>query len=312
MDTTRAIKTLEGIFRIVEAGEKGYAVSAANVNNPGLKILFKSYAQQRARYKEDVLANLKRLGGDAKPRSSFRGILHRGRMDIFAAMSAGNEEREKVVLKEITVGEQAAVRTYERALAEPLPADTVDMLKRQFAEITVVAQRIKLMRGHEGKRLLVRLFNTDENVDGAIRELRSAGLYLDTLERMPIPIATDLYNGRGTTVFETSLSGAAGGALWGSLIGALAGFGADSAANLAPLGALPAQHIWPLIALAGIGGGGLVGSLLGAAIGLGISEADDYLYAQSKDYGKVILLTMVEGTHALEAVRILAHIPNPA
>ncbi len=44
----RASKALDYLYRIVEAGEKGYAVAAANVDNRGLKLLFKSYAQQRA------------------------------------------------------------------------------------------------------------------------------------------------------------------------------------------------------------------------------------------------------------------------
>ena len=116
MPTDRVLRSLSYLHRIVEAGEKGYAVSATNVNNQGLKILLKSYAQQRARFKSEIHSEIQRLGGEVKIRSSIRGILHRGRIDIFAALTIGNREREGVVLKEILIGEKIALQTYKSIL----------------------------------------------------------------------------------------------------------------------------------------------------------------------------------------------------
>ncbi|MEW5829312.1 MAG: DUF2383 domain-containing protein, partial [Chloroflexota bacterium] len=112
---------LSVLYRILEAGEKGYAVSAANVSNRGLKTMLKSYARQRAGFKSEVLMELRRLAGDARVRRSLRGFLHRGRITIFATLTISSDEREKVVLKEVSTGERAALRTYEKILKGGLP-----------------------------------------------------------------------------------------------------------------------------------------------------------------------------------------------
>src|SRR5690349_23527388 len=86
MNNSAVIKTLASLYKIVEAGEKGYAVASANVNNRALKLFFSSYAQQRLNFKEEIFTEMERLGGSHKPRSSLLGIIHRGRIDIFATM----------------------------------------------------------------------------------------------------------------------------------------------------------------------------------------------------------------------------------
>jgi len=47
MNNLSTRKALVYLYKIVEAGEKGYAVVASNVKNRALKILFQSYSQQR-------------------------------------------------------------------------------------------------------------------------------------------------------------------------------------------------------------------------------------------------------------------------
>ena len=47
------------------------------------------------------------------PGGSVPAIVHRGRMNIFAALTIGERSRERVVLREILVGERAAVTAYE-------------------------------------------------------------------------------------------------------------------------------------------------------------------------------------------------------
>jgi uncharacterized protein (TIGR02284 family) len=307
MNTQRLIKVLGNLYKIVEAGEKGYAVSAANVNNQGLKFLFKSYAQQRARYKSEILSELKRYGGSVRLKSSFRGLLHRGRIDIFAAMSAGNDERERVILKEVAIGEKVALRTYDLALKENLPDEIRILISKQFDEVKKVVERIVLLRGQDGKRLLARMYETNNDANDAVRQLADAGFHLELVEQISMHDEIEIYLERGSTVLETTLSGSIGGALWGSLIGALAGIGADQAAQLLPIGNV-SPITWPGIALLGVLGGAFVGTVLGLVIGMGISEEDNYLYDQSKVAGKVILLALVDGSEAREAAQILTQV----
>jgi uncharacterized protein (TIGR02284 family) len=293
MTTDRVLKSLNYLYRILEAGERGYSVSASNVNNQGLKILLKSYAQQRARFKSEIQSEIQRLGGKVNTRSSVRGVLHRGRIDIFAALTIGNKEREGVVLKEILIGEKVALQTYKSILKRDFPNETCMLLEKQYDEVSKVIEQIQLIRGVQGKQLSVQLFDEDIDVEAAIAELRNANVRLETIQKIVIEDSIELYTGKGTTVFETSLSGSVGGGLWGGLIGFIAGFSAQQSTALISGPGL-AMNFWALIATAGLLAGGLIGFVLGYFIGIGISEDDSYLYDQSILHGKIIMLALAK------------------
>lgn len=308
MTDQQTVKVLSSLYRMIEAGEKGYAVSAANVANRGLKVLFKSYAQQRSDFGSEILAEMQRLGGNAKPNSSIRGVIHRGRINIFAALTIGSEERDKVILNEIIFGERVALNTYEKALKKDLDQETREIIARQYKEVRKVVEQIHLMRGWAGKRMIVRLFDSEKDADLATREFKKSASNIESIEQVILSDEIILYRGRSTTLFETVISGAVGGALWGSLIGALAGLGAEQTANLAPFASSQPDGIWIWIALAGIVAGSFVGSALGFTIGIGISGEDTYLYDQSMKNGRIILLILTDVSWASEAGRILARL----
>ncbi|MBI5841633.1 MAG: PA2169 family four-helix-bundle protein [Chloroflexi bacterium] len=290
-----SIKTLGILYRMLEAGEKGYAVAAANVNNQAVKILFMSYAQQRARFKANILAEAQRLNVHFKPRSSFRGMLHRGRIDIFAALTIGADSVERVVLKEVLVGEKAVKRTYEKVLRKELPPETREIIEYQFEEISKVVDQVTLMRGKNGKQLIVRMFDSEKDAGKAVQLLKKSDIPAEAIENVAIQKNVELYEGRGTTKLETFLSGMTGGALWGALIGALAGIGAaeTSAPSLEVSGAILFQPIWVIIALAGVIGGSFVGGGIGLFIGWGILDQDAYVYEQSIKPGRIIVKFLV-------------------
>ena len=223
MTDQREYKVLRSLYRIVEAGEKGFATAAANVPDPALKILFKRYAGQRSRFMSEIMAQITRLGAALGPGRNFPGIIHRGRIAIFAAMIIGNANQEKMVLRETALGERVALRAYEKALTVPMDAETREMIQRQHNEIQKVNEEVNLIRGQtEGRRMMVRLYDSPRSATnragparGRVRRPRYSHTALKE---------TDLYQGTGATVSETILSGAFGGALWGSLTGVLVGF----------------------------------------------------------------------------------------
>ena len=307
MTNKRILKELEYLYRILEAGEKGYAVSAVNTNNRGLKVFFKSFAQQRAKFKEEILTEIRRRGGETKPGRSLLGAIHRGRINIFAALTIGKDERERVVLKEILIGERFAMHAYARALKQEFPAELTELVMRQQAEIEKVIRQVALMRGKEGRRLVVRLFETERDADTAELEMKNAGLHPDSVLRIDIKDAVDVYEGHNPTITETIVSGAVGGALWGGLVGTLAGIGMQTA-GFAPLGTVSGQGVWAFLALAGLFAGEFVGSLLGFAIGVGVSGEDSYQYEMSLKRGKLLFLAQVDALRAPEAGQIMAQI----
>lgn len=306
MNTRRVIRSLSYLHRILEAGERGYAVSASNVNNQGLKILLRAYAQQRARFKSEITDEIIRLGGTLRQRSSIRGVLHRGRIDIFAALTIGNEEREAVVLKEIMVGETTAMYTYKSVIKRAMPDETRSLVEKQYEEVRHVVEQIQLLRGAHGMRMVVQLFDEEKHVDAALRELKNAGISPASIKVMKIQDAIELYSGKTTTKFETSISGATGGAMWGGVIGAIAGVGAQQSV-LSPVPYLGID-IWMIFAILGILAGGFIGFVLGYFIGMGISEDDNYLQRQDMNHEAIILMAFVNTKNISEARQIMAQL----
>jgi uncharacterized protein (TIGR02284 family) len=308
MNDQRTLKALGYLYKIVEAGEKGYAVCAANIDNPGLKILFKSYAQQRGQFKAEILAEIKRMGAAIQLRSSIRGAIHRGRIDIFAALTIGKKEREVVILKEITLGEKAALRGYERTLRVELSGQARQIVTRQYEVVRAVMEQIQLIQARTGKRMLVQLFEQKADVMQALKVLEESNTRPTSIEQIDIQKSLKHYHSRGNAAREAALSGAIGGAFWGCVIGALAGISSDFVANADQLGAAQPAALWMYIALAGLVGGAFIGMFIGFVIGAGISEEDSYQYNHTMQQGQILMLITLETSQISEVERIIAQI----
>jgi uncharacterized protein (TIGR02284 family) len=284
-------EALSRIYRIAEAGEKGFATAAVNMPDPGLKVLLKYFAQQRANYKGEILAELQRLDQNGKPWSSLPGMIHRGRMAIFAAL-VEKEEREKVILDEVARGENVAWRVYQSVLDGPLPAQTRAMLARQMEEIRQVREQIDLLRGKTGKQMVLKLYPGENEAGAAIQTLQETGLAVEIIQRVDLKKA-GLYSGGGATLLETLLSGAFGGALWGGLVGILVGFGVTQTIYPPPASLAAMLWMWIPAALGCLLAGAFLATGLVLFIGLGISEEDNFRFNEILKQNPVLLGTLV-------------------
>jgi uncharacterized protein (TIGR02284 family) len=307
MDNQRVVKALGYLYRIVEAGERGYAVAATNVNNRALKILFRAYAQQRAKFKDKIFAEIQRLGGQAHPGSSLLGLIHRGRIDIFAALTIGAENVEKMVLKEVMLGERVAIRAYEKTLKLDLPPETREIVARQFEEVRKVVRQVRLMQGQNGKRMVVRLYDSEAAVRQALQSLKQAGISEKAVEIENINHLRDmeLYNGRGTTILETIISGAVGGAIWGALAGGLAAIGILQISALEGVAPSTLLLLAGLAALGLMAGGSFIGGMMGLFIGWGVAGEDSYVSDDSLKHDQILMRVTVDEPHASTAWRIM-------
>src|SRR5687767_2951529 len=231
------------LYKIVEAGERGYAVVAANVSNHALKILYKSYAQQRLQFKEEIFAEIQRLGGQVRPRDNFLGLVHRGRIDIFAALTIGAENVEKMLLTEVLLGETVAVKAYEKTLKKDLPPETREILHRQFDVVQKVVEQVRLLKGQNGERLVIRLYDSKREAEEALQLLKRDGFSEKAIEMESWNHGThsELYKGQGTTFVETMISGAVGVSIWGMVAGGLAAIG------IIQISAMNSEKVVPLI-----------------------------------------------------------------
>jgi len=310
MDSQRVVKALGYLYRILEAGERGYAVAATNVNNRALKILFRSYAQQRVKFKDELFAEIQRLGGHARLGSSFLGMLgmiHRGRIDIFAALTIGAENVEKLVLKEVMIGEKVAIRAYEKTLRLDLPPEIREIVARQFEEVRKVVEQVRLMRGQNRKRMLARLYDSVADARQALQSLKQAGLSEKAIELESLNHlrGLELYKGRGTTILETIISGAVGGAIWGTLAGVLAAIGILQISDLEGVATSTLLLLAGLSALGLMAGGGFIGGMIGLFIGWGIASEDSYVYDDSLKHGQILMRMTADKPRASAAWRIM-------
>ena len=310
MNIPYARKVLAGLYKIVEAGEKGYAVVASNVSNRALKVLFKSHAQQRHNFKEEILAEIHRLGGDAEPGSSVLGMIHRGRIDIFATLTIGAENVEKVLLKEVMLGERVAIKAYENALKKELPPETRAMLERQFESLRKVVDQIRLLRGQNGKRLVLRLYDSRSDAEQAAQSLKRAGIAENTiqLEDFNSP-ALDAHKDRGTTIFETVLSGAVGGAIWGVAAGILAALGMMRIATLNQEGVSATILVIAVLGL--MAAGAFIGGMIGLFIGWGVTSEDTYV-SDTVQRGEMLVRMVIDESLASKAWRIMNQVAMEA
>jgi uncharacterized protein (TIGR02284 family) len=307
MDNQRVVKALGYLYRIVEAGERGYAVVAANVSNRALKMLFRSFAGQRAKFKDEIIAEIQRLGGRVSVGSSFLGIVHRGRIDIFAALTIGAENVEKVVLKEVMIGERVAIRAYEKTLKLDLSPETGEIVARQFEEVRKVVEQVRLMRGQNRKRMLVRLYDSEADARQALQSLKQAGVTENAIEMENLnhPNDMELYKGRGTTILETIISGAVGGAIWGTLAGGLAAIGILQISNIEGVAPSSLLLIAGLSALGLMAGGSFIGGMIGLFIGWGIASEDTYVSDDSLKHGQILMWARVDKSRASTAWQIM-------
>jgi len=312
MDNRRVAKALRYLYRIVEAGERGYAVAASNVSNRALKLLFQSFAQQRANFKDELAAEIQRLGDHAHRStslSSFLGLVHRGRIDIFAALTIGAENVEKVVLKEVMIGERVALAVFERTLKMDLPSETHELLGRQFEEVQRVVDQVRLLRGQDRKRMVLRLYDSKTEAERALRSLKDAAIPENhiMMESVNPEKRMDLYTGRGSTILETIVSGAVGGAIWGTVAGVLAAIGVFQMASFGMDNTTPftLQVIAGMSVLGLITGGSFVGGMLGLFIGWGIASEDRYTNAYTLKNGQILMRATVNESLASTAWQIM-------
>lgn len=305
----RRLKEVKRLYKILDAGEKGYAMSAVIVDNRGLKLLFKSFAEQRARLKSDILAEIQKLDTNATIKSSLIGAIHRGSINILAALTFGRVNRERVILKEILISEQFALHTYTKILKDGLQPgngldpETLEFIARQLVDVRQVVDQVAMIQGRDRKQLLVSLFASDKEAEAAVLEMNNAGFFPRTIEHLDIDEVVSQFKRYNAIIFETVISGLIQGAFWGSLVGTMAGFG------LLAMGSAPFVRLEIFLAsliLLGVFIGGIFGSLLGSVIGI-IFWGEDSRQSELDTYqGKTILLASVDALWAPKVREIIS------
>jgi len=137
------ISTLADLVATCRDGEEGFRTAAEAAQNPELRALFLTYAQQRGDFRAELEEEIRRLGGDPSTRGSISGSLHRGWMTVRSAVGGGGDDS---VVAEAERGEDSARNSYEAALGRDLPPAIRTMVERQYVRIREAHDRVRSLR----------------------------------------------------------------------------------------------------------------------------------------------------------------------
>ena len=143
MDKKEVVSTLNDLIETCKDGEQGFTTCAENIESPQIKSKLSQHARECATGAQELQGIVRSLGGEAETTSSVSGSLHRGWVDIKAAVTGKDET---AVLNECERGEDIAVASYRNALDKELPADIRSVVERQFHGVMRNHDQVKQMR----------------------------------------------------------------------------------------------------------------------------------------------------------------------
>ena len=146
LDNNDVVSTLNNLIETCKDGENGFRTAADGVKNSELKTLFLTYSQQRAQFAAELQAEVRNLGGDPEDTGSVAASLHRGWINIKSTVTG---EDEGAVISECERGEDSAVKNYQEALREGLPANVQSVVQRQYTQVKDAHDRIRSLEKAE-------------------------------------------------------------------------------------------------------------------------------------------------------------------
>lgn len=296
-------RLLRRLHRLNQGSEMGFETVAEHVKNRGLKILLKAHAYQRAQFAADLLDVMQSLGVTPPGRRSVLAAIHRGWIDIKAAMTIGRASVEQVVLSECVRGDTVALRAYRDALRTPLPDEVHRLLQRQAAEIEQAKTLFQRLVGTADDQLVVQLFDSSGAAHQAISTLADAGISQEQIRLEDLAQVAQAYecHCQRQRVLESGITGVLLGLSAGALLGVLIGLSSLVGGSVALM--------WETLATTtstGLLGGGLLGGLIGLFVGQATTEDDAYLYHQSLQQGETLVTVETSRARAWEVRKLLS------
>jgi uncharacterized protein (TIGR02284 family) len=132
--------TLNQLIQTCKDGEKGFQAAAEAVSDPNLRHLFESYSQQRSEFAAELDLEVRRLAKDPVQEGHTAAALHRGWIDLKAAITARDEG---TIIAECERGEDVAVKAYHQALEAPLSPDIRGIVERQLLKVQEAHDQVR-------------------------------------------------------------------------------------------------------------------------------------------------------------------------
>ena len=141
------ISTLNDLVETCRDAQEGFRSAAEGTEDAELRALFLEYSRQRASFAGELQAEVRRLGGEPETEGSVIGAIHRGWLDIKAAVTGADD---RSILEECERGEASSLANYRAALGKDMPAGVRATIERQFAEVKDAHDRISALAKARG------------------------------------------------------------------------------------------------------------------------------------------------------------------
>ena len=142
MTNDKVVSVLNNLIETCKDGEKGFKSAAEGLKSSTIKAKFLEYSRERGQMASELQAEVRRFGGDPDKSGSVSGSVHRGWLDLKAALTGHDDH---AVVAEAERGEDVAKGVYENALKEGLPTS---------AQTLVQQQAVKIRRAHDDVRAI--------------------------------------------------------------------------------------------------------------------------------------------------------------
>ncbi len=138
------IQTLNDLIESLKDGQQGFQTAAKDVKAPDLAQVFQGYAKQRGEFAATLQAHVSALGADVEKSGSIAGSMHRGWINLKAALSTNEPQ---AVLDEAERGEDAAVAAYRKALdTRDLDPKTRELIASQATTVKAAHDHVRSLR----------------------------------------------------------------------------------------------------------------------------------------------------------------------
>lgn len=140
------ISTLNNLIETCKDGQEGFKSASEGVERSDLKTAFYEFSQQRSQFSGELQQLVRSLGGDPELSGTLSGAIHRGWIDLKAAVTGRDEA---AILNECERGEDYAKAAYEEACNLALPANVAAVVMEQSNAVTAAHDRVKALRNVE-------------------------------------------------------------------------------------------------------------------------------------------------------------------
>lgn len=149
MEDKSIVEALNELIETSRDGEAGFRTCADGADDPALKSYFTICATRCATAAQELASQVARHGGKAESGGSLAGTAHRAWVNVKTAVTS---QDDLAVLEECERGEDSALKSYQKALENPLPPEVARLVLHQYEGVRENHDRIKALRDERKRR----------------------------------------------------------------------------------------------------------------------------------------------------------------